>query len=322
MLKRLSLFLAAAALVLVGSLQLVSAEDKGDELVIVFQKQKDPAKIREEANRVADYLSKELGMKVTAQVPSDYSASVQALVSKKADIAYVDSMAYLLAKRDGDASMLLVEQRPDGSGKLRTEYDSIFVVRKDSELKSVEDLKSKSKDLRMVFTSPTSTSGYIMAYRRFVQEGMLKPKADVSSIFKSVSFGGGYVQALEQVLNGRGDVAAVSFYTLEGPSAAKYLPEEQRSQLRVLGRTPGVPTHAIVARGGLSAEMKQRVSAAMLSLSKNKPELLSDVYGTSQFTTANPDEHVRAAIEAVEYTGLPLKGIVKKSISPSEINGA
>ena len=281
------------------------------ELVFIFQKQKDPAKIKADADQLAAFLAKELGMPVKAQVPGDYSASVQALVSRKADFAYVSAMPFLLARRDGGATLLLAEVRTDPAGKERTDYDSILVVAKDSPLKSIDDLKAKSGELRMVFTSPTSTSGYIMAYARFVREGMLKRRQDPRQAFKQVSFGNGYTQALEAVLAGRGDIAAVSDYTMEGPRADVYLPREQREKLRILARTPGVPTHLVCARGGLSEELKGRVKAALIKLSKEHPELLADVYGASAFAEVDEQKHVAKAIEAVEYVGLPIEGLAK-----------
>jgi len=289
-----------------------------DELIFVFQKQKEPEKIKTEAAKVAEFLSKELDQKVIAQVPNDYAASVQALVSKKADIAYVDSMAYLLAKRDAGATILLAEERPDTTGKVRTEYDSVFVVKKDSPLQSIDELVSKANSLRMVFTSPTSTSGYLMAYRRLHREGLLKAKQDPAQVFERVSFGGSYTQALEEVLAERADVAAVSSYTIEGAAADKYLPEAKRSNLRVLARTPGVPTHVIVARAGLSETKKEQIVAAIKKLQSQQASLLSDVYGAASFTEVEADTHVETAVQAVGLTGLPIEGIVSKKIVAKE----
>src|SRR5690606_30044433 len=104
--KGLSMFkqLVIAALVLLGLASTdVRAEDPKD-LVFIFQKQKDPARIQSDADKVAAYLSKEVGLPVKAVVPGDYSASVQALVGKKADFAYVSAIPFLLARRDGGAT--------------------------------------------------------------------------------------------------------------------------------------------------------------------------------------------------------------------------
>src|SRR5690606_10991380 len=121
---------------------LTAAQSRAEDpksLVFVFQKQKNPTELKAAADKVAEYLTDELDMTVKVRIPTDYSASIQALVSKKADFAYTSSLPFLLARRDGGASILLAEQRKDVAGKLRTEYDSVFVVRKDSQLKSIDD---------------------------------------------------------------------------------------------------------------------------------------------------------------------------------------
>jgi len=281
------------------------------ELVFAFQKQKDPTKIKEDADKVAAYLSKEIGVPVKTFVPTKYSASVEALVSKKADLAYVSSIPFLLARRDAEAELLLAEVRPDLEGKPRTDYDSIFVVRKDSPLKSLDDVVKQAKDLRFAFTSRTSTSGYVMAYGRLVKEGLLKARQEPESAFKTVKYGGSYTAALLEVLEGRADVCAVSYYTVEGPKADRYLEAAKREQLRVLDRTPGVPTHLVCARGGLSAEMKKRVKAALLKLSDEHPELLADVYGAKKLTEVDEKTHVKNAVYAVEALPVPITGLVK-----------
>ncbi|MCB0321960.1 MAG: phosphate/phosphite/phosphonate ABC transporter substrate-binding protein [Bdellovibrionales bacterium] len=298
--------LGALLLFLCFFVRTAAAEDPS-ELVFVFQKQKDPSQVQQAADEVATFLSEQLAMPVRAKVPSDYSASVQALVSKKADIAYTSSLPFLLARRDGGAEVLLVEQREDLNGKARTDYDSVFVVPKDSQLQSIDDLKSKAKDLRVVFTSPTSTSGYVFAYLRLVREGLLQPKQDPKTVFGSVGFGGSYTKALEEVLAGRADVAAVSYYAVEGPTVGSYLKPEQAAQLRVLARTSGVPTHLISAREGLSDGLKARIKNALLALSAERPTLLEDVYGTAKFVEVDEEEHLKGTVEAVEFLGLPIE---------------
>lgn len=282
-----------------------------EQLVFVFQKQKDPAQIKDHADKVAAFLSAELKMPVRAFVPTDYVATVQALASGKADVAYVSAIPFLLARRDAKATLLLAEQRADADGKPRTDYDSVFVTRKDSPIKSISDLKANAKNLRLVFTSSTSTSGFVMATYRLVQEGILQPRQEAREVFKSVNFGGSYTQALEQVIDGRGDVAAVSFYTLEGPSADVYLSKEKREQLQVIARTPRVPTHLICARGGLSDGLKQRIKAALIKLGQEQGQLLADVYGARSFVEVDEAQHVQAAIDALGYLNVPIENFGK-----------
>ncbi len=285
-----------------------------DSLTFLFQKQKEPQKVKADADSLAKNLSTEINQHVVAKVPLDYSSAVQAIVSKTADFAYVDSMAYLLAKRDGNAKLILAEQRTDLSGTSRTEYDSVFVVSKKSKLKSYEDISKNSKNLSIAFTSPTSTSGYLMPMRRFVKTGLLKAKQSPKEIFKNIRFAGSYTNALNEVFSGRADICAVSSYAFEGKSSSKYVSQEMKDALKILARTPGVPTHVIIARSGINKELLLSVKNAILKISTDKPELLSDVYGASKFVEVDSEEHVNNSLEAIEATGLPLLGIVKKKI--------
>ena len=181
------------------------------------------------------------------------------------------------------------------------------MVRKDSELETIDDLEANADDVTFCFTSPTSTSGFVFAMLRLAREGVLEAGQEPDEVFEEVQFGGGYTQALRQVVDGRADACAVSFYTIEGPRADVYLPAEEREQLRVLARTPGVPTHIVCVRGGLSEAMATRVKEALLAMADESPELLSDVYGTADFVEVDEDEHVAATIEAVEAAGVPLE---------------
>ncbi len=280
-----------------------SGERQGmpEKLVFAFQKQNDPRRIRQTAEEVAAFLTDRIGVEVEVLIPASYGASVQALVSNHAHVAYLSSIPFLLARQEAPVELLLAEVRDD-----RTEYDSIFVVRRDSPLQTLEDLRGK----RVMWTSPTSTSGYVMAYSRLVDEGLLTPQAPPSEFFGSVNFAGGYDRALLAVYNDQADVCAVSYYTVEGDRADVYTTAEMRQDLRVLARTSGVPTHLVCIRADLPVNLKERVREALLAMSVEQPHLLADVYGAATFAAVAEDEHVEGAYRALQNTGLGLRGLV------------
>lgn len=278
------------------------AETMPSKLVFAFQRQKDPAQLKEDADAVGARLSEKLGMPVDVVIPTAYGATVQALISKRADVAYLSSLPYLLAKRETGVEILLVEQR-DG----KAFYDSVFVVAKDSPIQSLEDLKGK----RMAFTSATSSSGYVFPYGHLVEKGLLTAGAKPDTFFSQFSFAGGYDKALMAVARGQADVAAVSAYTMEGETADKYLPAEERAKLRILARVPNVPTHLIAVRSDLPQEVKDKVKETLLALSKEEPERMKDVYGAAVFAVAD-ETHVAAAEEALKRTGLAPEAVVEK----------
>jgi phosphonate transport system substrate-binding protein len=318
---RLARSVALACLLLTGAMSVIAlpacserplptarAEADPDELVFLFQRQRDPSQTRESADAAAAFLSESLGIPVRAVVPGDYGASVQALVSEQADAAYVSSLPFLLARRDAGARILVAEVRADARGVDRTDYDSVWVVPAESDLQNLSDVAERASELRVAFTSRTSTSGFVFATLGLVRAGVLQPGQHAGSVFGAVTHAGGYTQALREVLSDRADLVAVSYYTVEGPTADIYTTAEERSNLRILARTPGVPTHLVCVRAGISESLGERIAGALIQLSDERPDLLANVYGATRFQRVDENEHIRRAVEAMEAVGLPVDG--------------
>lgn len=273
-----------------------------ERIVIAFQRQKNPAEVEKSAQEVGAYLQSKIGIPVEVKAPTTFAASVQALVSGSAQVAYLSSVPYLLAKRDAPVGILLAEER---SGK--TEYDGIFVVSRSSSIQDLAGLKGK----RMAFTSATSMSGYLAPMNQLIEQGLIEENGKPESFFGKVFYAGGYDLALRAVLSGQADVAAVSDYTMEGPTADVYLKPDERKNLRILARVPGVPSHLVAVRTNLSPELRTKIRNALLDLSREKPEALIQVYGATKLVEVDEQAHVRTAEEALRRTGVPLDGLVK-----------
>ncbi len=307
-----SFIILAVMAILVLPLQPLLAESVPKRnFVLVLQKQKDPEKIKSSAEKLALELGALLGRKVDTVVPGGYEGSVEALISGQADAAYLSSLPFLLARRDGGARLILAELRPKPDGTSTTSYDAVIVVNKDSPLTSFEDVQAKASSLRVAFTSATSTSGFVFPLADMVKRGWIAPGEKAEKIFSSVAYAGGYTQALNQVVQGRADLAFVSGYTLEGPTADTYLPKEEREKLRVLGRIEGVPTHLVAVNKDMSEEDASKLADALIRLSLEHPELLSEVYGAKELVKVDEDAHVAATVRAIEETQLPIEGLAK-----------
>jgi phosphonate transport system substrate-binding protein len=272
-----------------------------ETIVFSFQKQKNPEELKVATETVSVYLSQKIGKKVEVLVPVSYGATVQGLISNKVHIAYMDSLPFILASAETGLDILAVEKRNG-----RTEYDSLIVVAKNSPIKTLKDLKGK----RMAFTSQTSTSGYLFPFFRLINEKEIQKPTELNQYFSDISYSGGYDKALLAVANGQADVAAFSDYVYEGPKANLYGSSETRDKVRVLTRTSGVPTHLIVASKTISPELSKKIQQALFDLAKEKPELLSSVYGATEL--AKPDsKHVDKTKLALKKTGLEVKTFAK-----------
>ncbi|MFN8949960.1 MAG: phosphate/phosphite/phosphonate ABC transporter substrate-binding protein, partial [Aphanizomenon sp.] len=235
-------------------------------LTIVFPSRSDSSDLQNKANNVAAFLSKMVGIPIKAQV-GDETAAVEALRANRADVAFLSSRSALKAEQLANSRLYLAEVRKNYSG--RYTYNSIFVVPKNSELKSKNSGKATLEQLRgktMAFTSPTSGSGFIFPVSELVKLGFVPNRDRLDSFFGKISYGGNYSKALDAVVRGQADVAVVSEYALFPP----YLAAENRDKIRVLHKISGVPAHGIAIDDDVPVVVRENLINALLKLNKSE----------------------------------------------------
>ncbi len=269
-------------------------------LTIVFPSRSDSTDLQTKANAVAGFLSKELRMPVVAQIGDD-TAAVEALRANRADVAFLSSRPALKAEQLANAKLYLAEVRPNYSGRFT--YNSIFVVPKNSPLKTQGNAKAtltQLKGKRMAFTSPTSGSGFIFPVSELVRQGLVPSRDRMDGFFRQVSYGGNYGKALQAVLRGQADAAAVSEYALFPP----YITDAERSQLRVLHKISGVPAHGVAIDDDVPAPMRGQVINAMLKLNQSQNNgLLRNLYNSTELVKVDHNRHLAPVRDALKRAG-------------------
>ncbi|MUG94084.1 phosphate/phosphite/phosphonate ABC transporter substrate-binding protein [Scytonema sp. UIC 10036] len=277
------------------------AQTTQKSLTIVFPSRSDSTDLQTKANAVAAFLSKEVGMPVEALVGDD-TAAVEALRGDKADVAFLSSRPALKAEQLANARLYLAEVRPTYSGKYT--YNSVFVVPKDSSLKTLTSGKDTLEQLRgkkMAFTSPTSGSGFIFPVGEMVKQKLVPNRDRLDGFFSQVSYGGNYSKALQAVLRGQADVAAVSEYALNPP----YITEAEKNQLRVLYKIPGVPAHGVAIDDDVPTPTRDKIITAMLKL--NEPQnnqMLRNLYNSTELVKVDHEAHLKPIREALTNAGV------------------
>ncbi|MFN6181030.1 MAG: phosphate/phosphite/phosphonate ABC transporter substrate-binding protein, partial [Dolichospermum sp.] len=253
------------------------------------------------ANSMAKFLSKELGISVKAQV-GDETAAVEALRANRADVAFLSSRSALKAEQLANSRLYLAEVRKNYSG--RYTYNSVFVVPKNSELKSKNSGKATLEQLRgktMAFTSPTSGSGFIFPVSELVKLGFVPNRDRLDSFFGKISYGGNYSKALDAVVRGQADVAVVSEYALFPP----YLAAENRDKIRVLHKISGVPAHGIAIDDDVPVLVRENLIKALLKLNKSENnQLLTGLYNSTELVRIDHNRHLQPVRQALKNTGI------------------
>jgi len=270
---------------------------------IVFPNRSDSTNLQEKADKVVAFLAKESNFPITAVVADD-AAAVEALRANQADVAFLSSRPALKAEQLAGSRLYLAEVRPNYSGGYT--YRSVFVVRKDSPLKSSDDPQAALGQLSgktIAFTSPTSGSGFIFPVGTLVKHGLVPDRDRLDQFFGDVTYGGDYSKALQAVLRGQAEVAAVSEYALRPP----YITEIESQQLRILYAIPGVPAHGVAIDDDVPAATREKLVAAMLKL--NQPEnneLLKSLYNSTKLVSVEHDKHLAPMQEALQWAGMKL----------------
>jgi phosphonate transport system substrate-binding protein len=235
-------------------------------------------------------LGKLVGVPIRVTVASDYAAVVEALRNRTADLAFVHPAGYVLANREAKA-MIVAKDQWHGN----TSYTSRIYVRKESGLKTLEDLRGKT----IAFVDPSSTSGYVYPMVMLMEKGLVRNK-DPKTFFKEFVFSGSHDAGLMALLNGHVDAFA-SF----DQAREQYLKDPaQRDKLIWVAESAPIPEGGICARDGLDPALFAKVRAALLSMKGPAYEpLLKALYDIDGFEPAEDREYepVRAAMDLLGW---------------------
>ncbi|QYO66072.1 phosphate/phosphite/phosphonate ABC transporter substrate-binding protein [Leptolyngbya sp. 7M] len=263
-----------------------NSANKGARVVIALKPDKNPDQMIAERGSLEKYLSEKLGKPVEIIIPLSAAVINEGFANGTIDIGYLSANDLINAK---DAELLLV-----GEINGKTTYKSYWLSLKEKPYTKIEDLKGKP----VAFASKTSTSGFIIPLWDLRKRNLISEKADPEEFFGAgnVFFGTGYVSAVERVLNGQSEAAAVSYYVLD---ENKHLTEEQRSKLKKVQEQGDVPTHIIAVRKTLTGEERNKLRQALLSLNDPANTELRDKLFTSKLVEADQQEHLRPLKEAL-----------------------
>lgn len=263
------------------------------QFVVALKPDKDPEKMAAEREALAAYFTERLGVPTQVVIPLSAAAIQEGLANGTIDIGYLSATDMVTARDRGTATILAV-----GEIRGQPSYPSYWVALADKPYTSVADLKGKP----IAFASKTSTSGCLIPHWDLVKKGFLQPGEDPELFFGTghVFYGTGYVSAIEQVLNGRAEAAAVSYYVLDED---KHLTADQRARLKKIAEQGPVPTHVIAVRTSLPEAALGPVRDAVFALNEPAHQALRDKVFTSKLIARDTAEHLAGIEEALRLTG-------------------
>ncbi|WP_087671609.1 phosphate/phosphite/phosphonate ABC transporter substrate-binding protein [Staphylococcus capitis] len=257
-----------------------SGDYKPKELTVQFVPSQNADKLEAKAKPLEKLLSDKLGIPVKVSVSTNYNTIIEAMKSKKVDVGFLPPTAYTLAHDQKAADLLLQAQRygvnKDGSSnkKLVDDYKSEILVKKNSGIKSLKDLKGKKIALQDV----TSTAGYTFPLATLKKETGINATKDMKIVNVK-----GHDQAVISLLNGDVDAAAVfqdarTIVKKDQPNVFK--------DTKILKLTESIPNDTISVRPDMDKKFQEKLKKAFKDIAKSKKghKIISEVYSHEGYT--------------------------------------
>ena len=206
----------------------------------------DPRVMINDNQVLLEHLQKSLQMEVKPFVATDYNGVIEALRSKKLDIALLGPFSYVLAATVADVdAVALLETEKQGAT-----YRSVIIARKDHGVHSLKDLAGKT----FAFVDPSSASGHL-----FPKAALIKAGYNPDTYFSRVIFSGGHDASAVAVQNGKVDAAAIADALLDVAYSRGMLKQDEVAVIWTSDPIPGPP---VVYRRDLPADLKAKIRAS------------------------------------------------------------
>ena len=281
------LLLALFSFVFVFSIVGCSAktETKKEEKVIKmgFVPLKNSEKLVEDLKPISDYLTERLGVKVEAFTASNYIGVVEGLGSGSVDFGIIPPFSSLLAQKQSNAKPILTSKGKTG----KPGYTAELYVRKDSGIKSLQDVKGK----KVAFVDPSSSSGYIYPGAMLVNAGLNLDK-DIS-----YQFSGGHDKSLQLLLNKDVDVIA-TFDGVEDRYAKDF--PQAKTDIQKLATSDMIPGVMVTTSGKMDKELQEKSEKALRDIEKDPKmkELFTKMFSITGFTDVDQDAYKKVEATA------------------------
>lgn len=255
------------------------AETVKEELTLGFMPYLAPNQIFKKYQPLADYLSERTGKKVNIVIAKDYNAHLRATGEDRLDISFLGGSPYVNVVENYGKKPLLARFEFNH----RPHFRSIFYTSKNSDVKSLNDLKGR----RVVFGSRRSTLSTQVPLQMLIQAGLTTDDFTYEFLNNQENV---YISVLLEQYEG-------------GASSEEVFNEVKHKGLRAIAYSPYISTHVFVTRNGMDEDLYNSIKNALLDL-KNMPD--------KEWILKNINEILTGFVDVRDSDYNLLRGILKE----------
>jgi phosphonate transport system substrate-binding protein len=276
-------------------------------VVLAFTPSQEAATIATNGAAIKASLERATGLSWKVNVMTSYAAQVEGMCSGSIDVGFFAplQMTLLLSKTCG--TPILAALRKDDTGQLATTYKSQILVRNDSGINSLADLKGK----KFAFVDPLSASGYI--YPTLVVKN--KTGQEPKTFFSQTIFAGGHPQAALAVYNKQVDGAAMFIDARDSLVSAN---PDIKTATKVIETAGPIPNDGIALRKGFPDDLGKTVTQAIVDYSKDAAggKVLNQLYAWDGVQAVDA-KFFDPMKEAAALAGVDVEGLAKNTPRPA-----
>ena len=248
-----------------------SWKEKYPELVMALVPSENATGVLARVGPFADYLTRELGVKVTLRIANDYTAVIEGQKNRQIHIGQYGPGSYARANTVSGGNVIPFATLRNSGGVIG--YYSVMYVRSDSPYKSLDDLQGKTLGLVDVeLTSGFKAPTFFLADQGF----------PVEKTFKLAQTTGSHENAIFALASGTVD-AAVNWWNAEGDSNLDRMLTKgvlktndgapmKISDFRIIWKSPMLPGSPFALLADMPDDLKAAIIQAFLDApKKNKP---------------------------------------------------
>jgi phosphonate transport system substrate-binding protein len=219
-------------------------------------------------------MEKATGLTVKSFYAPDYAGVIEAMRFNKVQVAWYGNKAAMEAVDRANGEVFAQVGYADGTWG----YHALLITHKDSPYKNVDDVIKNGKNINFGIGDPNSTSGFLVpTYYIFAQRN-IEPRNTFKTV-RNASHGANIQAVLAKQL----DVATNNTEDYGRLEATK---PELASQIRVIWKSPLIPSDPFVWRKDLDQESKDKIRKFVLEYAKNnsaEKEVLKNIYNYAGF---------------------------------------
>lgn len=243
---------------------LASSIVAADTFVFTAIPDQDEARLRERFDKVATYLTEQLGVDVKYVPVKSYAAAVTAFRNDQVQLAWFGGLSGVRARLLVDGSEAIAQGVEDPN------FQTYFIAHSSTGLQPSDDFPKEIAGTVFTFGSKGSTSGRLMPEYHIRQAFGKAP----DEVFEKVGFSGNHSKTIALVQSGAYQVGAVNYKVWNRELEEGIV---DPTKVSVIWETPGYPDYQWSIRGDVDARwgagFKEKVQAALLNM--DDPDLLA-----------------------------------------------